>query len=453
MSSRRSPSIAAVCAGAFLGAIDVHLVNVAFPQMLRDFPGTDLAGLSWVFTGYTIAFTAALLPAGGLADRFGRRRVYLAGLTVFVAASVGCAIAPSPGVLIAARLVQGAGGGVITPLALALILPWFTEERRGTGIGLWSATQSVAIAAGPTLSGILVTTWDWRTIFWLHLPVGAAAIALSLATLPPDPQNNDPTLPDLPGLGLLAAAIGLPSLAIAQGQAWGLTDIRTALAMAAGLAAGHLFFRRSTRHPAPLVDLDVLRVTRRPNAAMFVLGLVIFAFPLAAVLFLTGVWGYSEARAGLAITPAPAVQVLVAPLAGRLMHRVGYRAMALGGAALLGASVILPALTADQAPAYPQVLLPALLVAGAGIAVLTTALSGAALADVPPSRLATGTALSVTSRACGAVLGLSALAAFLAGAPRDSLNAYQTVWWAMAVLCLTLLTSSLRLPFRASTGA
>jgi MFS family permease len=170
---------------------------------------------------------------------------------------------------------------------------------------------------------------------------------------------------------------------------------------------------------------------------------------LAAVLFFTGVWDYSEARAGLAFTPAPAIQVLVAPLAGRLIRRTGFRAMALAGAALLLAALVLLALFAGHDSAYLLVFLPSLLLGGSGIALLVTALSAAALVEMPPSRLATGTALSVTSRACGAVIGLSALAVILAGAPRDSLDAYHAVWWTMAGLCGAMTALVIRLPRRA----
>jgi MFS family permease len=132
----------------FLGAVDFYIVSVAIPDLLRSFPGVGITGISWVINGYTVTFTAALLPAGGLADRYGRRRVFLCGLAVFALGALACAVAPSAAVLVAARVVQGAGGGTITPLALTLILPHFPDQRRGTAISLWTATQASAVAAG-----------------------------------------------------------------------------------------------------------------------------------------------------------------------------------------------------------------------------------------------------------------------------------------------------------------
>jgi MFS family permease len=443
--------------------------------MRRGLPGSDLSELSWVFNGYTIAFTAALLPAGGLADRFGYARIYLAGLAAFVVSAAVCAAAPTVGVLVAARLVQGAGGGIITPLTLALILPHFPSARRATAIGLWSAAQSVATASGPAVGGALVAVWDWRTIFLLHVPVGLVVMAGAWWTLPRGGHAGGASgdlgggagdavtgaggtagrgvgaaatgrLPDLGGLTLLVAAIGLPALAIVRGDAWGPADPRTAGVLVTGIAAGALFVRRTVRHPAPIVDLGVLRApgTGRANAAMVLVGVVMFALTLANVLFLVEVWDYTEARAGLAITPAPLAHALAAPLSGRLIGRYGHRAGALAGVVLLASATLTLALgTGVQAGggtarAYGAVVLPALVASGAGVALLVTSLSGAAIAAVEPGRMATGTALSVTSRACGAVIGLSALALLLSSTSSDSAAAYRGVWWAMTGICVLI---------------
>jgi EmrB/QacA subfamily drug resistance transporter len=444
---RRALALVVLCAGAFLGAVDIQLVNVAFPDMLRDFPGSDLAGLSWVFNGYTIAFTVALLPAGGLADRFGYRRVYLAGLATFVGSALVCAVAPSAGVLIAARLVQGAGGGVITPLTLALILPHYPPERRGTAIGVWNATQSLAMASGPSVGGALVGVSSWRTVFLLHVPVGLAVLAGAWLTQPRGGGAERARLPDLPGLVLLIAAIGLPSLAIVRSEQWGPASPRTLSALVLGAAAGVFFVRRARGHPAPIVDLGVLRtrLTRRANTAMFLLGVVMFAFALGNILFLTAVWGYSEARAGLAVTPAALAQAVSAPLAGRLSARVGHRAVAIGGVVLLAFATLDLALAAGDHRAYATVVLPALVASGAAVGMLVTSLSGAAVAEVPSARLATGTALSVTSRACGAVVGLSTLALVLSAAPAGAIGAYHGVWAGMLAICALIALTAARL--------
>jgi EmrB/QacA subfamily drug resistance transporter len=437
--------------GTFLGAIDPTLVNVAFPDLLHSFPQASLAELAWVVNGYTVAFTAALLPAGGLADRFGRRRVYLTGLALFTASALLCAAAPTSLLLVAGRVLQGFGGGTITPLALTLAMRHAPESRRGTAIGLWSATQSVAFAIAPSLGGVIVSAWGWRTVFLLHLPLGLAALLGALRVVPADPPEPGPRrLPDLASVGLLVGAIGLLAVAIVQSHTWGAVSWRTGVALAAAAALGAWLVRRSLRHPVPVADLGLLRVraTRRANLTMLTLGLVMFALQLANVLFLTGVWGYSEARTGVAITPGPIMQALSALLGGRLCNRLGQRAAALPGALLLVGGTLTLTLATGAHADYAHVFLPALLATSAAIGLLVTALSAAAVAEVPPGQLATGTSLSVTSRAIGATVGLSLLAVALSTMPPDAVGSYHRVWGAMAALAAVLTLGTLGLPGR-----
>jgi EmrB/QacA subfamily drug resistance transporter len=445
--TRRWPVLAATCLGAFLGALDFTLVNVAFPDLRASFPGSDLTRLSWVFNGYTIAFAGVLLPAGGLADRFGRRRVYLAGLGTFVAASGLCAAAPSAEALIALRLVQGAGAGILTPLALALVLPQFPAGRRGTAIGLWSASQSAALAVAPSLSGVVVGALGWRAVFLLHLPIGLLALAATWLAVPADPPATGSRLPDLAGVALLVGAIALPTLAIVQSGEWGAASWPTVAAVAGGVGLGVWFVRRSARHPAPVVDLGLLsvRTTRLANVAMFLLGLVMFALQLANVLFLTGVWALSAVSAGLLLTPGPLAHVLAAPLGGRLCNRLGNRAVAVPGALLLAAGTLFLAARTGQRPDYLTAFLPGLLAGSAGVALVVTALSAAAVAEVPADRLATGTAISVNTRAIGAAVGLSSLALVLSQAPAGAAAPYHRVWAVMAAVALGVAAVALTL--------
>lgn len=442
-----------ICTGVFLGAIDFYIVSVAVPDMLRSFPRTGIAGISWVFNGYTVTFTAALLPAGGLADRFGRRRVFLAGVGIFSLSALVCAVAPSAAVLIAARLVQGVGGGTITPLALTLILPQFPAERRGTAIGLWSATQSAAVAAGPSIGGILVSAVGWRAVFLLQLPIGLAALGGTAWALADDqPGGADRTLPDLLGVAVLGGAIGLPSLAIVESHAWGVLNWRTDLALAAGLGLGVVFVRRSLRHQAPVIDLGLLKIraVRDANVAMLLTGMVMFALPVASVLFLTGPWGYSEARAGLAITPGPVAQAAAALTGGKLSNRLGPRAVAVPGAVLLAAAALTLALATGPHSRYWAVIFPAMLGSSAAVGLLVTSLSSAVVSQVPAAQLASGTSLSVTARAAGAVVSLSALALVLAAVHGGTRTpaAFHIAWAAMAVVgaAAVVAAATLRVP-------
>lgn len=441
MAPRRWQVLTALCTATFLGAIDFYIVSIAVPDVLRSFRGTGIAEISWVINGYAITYAAALLPAGGLADRFGRHRVFCLGLGTFLLGALACAAAPSAGVLIAARAVQGIGGGTITPLALTLILPQFPAERRGSAIGMWSATQSAAVAAGPSVGGALVAAVGWRGVFVLQVPIGLAALGGALWTLDRDrPAERGSARPDLLGVLLLAAAIGLPSLAIVQSHAWGALTWRTDVAFFAGVGSGVIFVRRTLSRQAPIIDLDLLRnrTVRRANAVMLLVGLIMFALPVASVLFLTGVWHYAEARAGLAITPGPVMQTIAALIGGRLCNRYGPRALAGPAAVLLAASTFTLALATGTETRYWAVVFPAVLGSSAALGLLINALSAAVLGAVPAAQLAAGTSMSVTARAAGAIVSLSALALVLStvrGGTQTPL-AYHVAWAAMAAIAV-----------------
>jgi MFS family permease len=252
---------------------------------------------------------------------------------------------------------------------------------------------------------------------------------------------------------LLASGIGLTALAIVQGNAWGW---RALAALGPGLVFTVAFVRRSLRHPAPIIDLGLLRIgaVRRANAVMLLVGLVMFALPAAAVLFLTGVWGYSAARAGLAVTPAPVAQAAAALAAGRLCGRYGPRAVAVPGAALLLACTIAFAVAAGPSPRYWVAVFPAVLGSGVAIGLLIISLSAAALIEVPETRLASGTSLTVIARAAGAIVSLAALALVLSAVPGGTGNprAYRLAWTAMAVTAAGALAASLTVRGRKLSG-
>ncbi len=448
--------LAFLCAGVFLGAIDFYIVSIAIPGMLASFPGTGITGISWVIDGYTVTYTAALLPAGGLADRYGHRRVFTIGLAVFTLAALGCAGAPSAGALVAARFVQGAGGGTITPIALTLILPRFPPQRRGSAVGLWAATQSAAMAAGPSVGGLLVSWLGWRAVFGLQVPIGVLALAgavLALrgaqaqpAAVQAQPAAAPRSLPDLTGVVLLGGAVGLFALAVVEAKAWGVLAWRTDLAMVTGLGLGALFVLRTLVVSAPVIDLGLLRIpaVRLGNVAMVLAGLVMFALPFGMVLFLIGVWRYSPARAGLAITPGPIVQAAAALVAARLTNRLRPRQVAVPGAAMLAAGLLALFLGAGRVPSYPEIVLPAIVATSAGLGFLITSLSSVVVGAVPATALGSGTAMSVTARAIGAIVSLSAFTLLLAATPSgtSSASAYHLAWAVMSGLALALVAAS-----------
>src|ERR1700689_4164168 len=208
-----------VCVGVFMSSLDLFIVNIAFPAIGKHFGGASLASLSWILSAYAIVFAALLVPAGRWADAFGRKRAFLLGLGIFVAASTACALAPSVGFLIAARVVQAAGGALMLPTSLGLMLPEFGPHERHVAIGVWAATGGIAAATGPPLGGLLVQA-DWRLVFLVNVPVGIAGLIAGHRVLS-ERRERDAVRPDLLGATGFALAIGALVLAIVKGQTWG----------------------------------------------------------------------------------------------------------------------------------------------------------------------------------------------------------------------------------------
>lgn len=433
--ARRWQVLLVTSVGVFMTFLDVTIVNIAFPDIRASFPGSSLSGLSWILNAYAIVFAAALVPAGRLSDRFGRRRFFFAGLLLFLAASVVCGAAGSVGVLVGARVVQALGGAMLVPSSLALVLPEFPLERRATATALWGATGAVAAAAGPSLGGVLVDWQGWRSVFYVNLLIGLPVLLPARRVLRESRQPQT-ALPDALGAVLLAAGVGALALAIVEGPDWGWSSARVLGAFAASLLLLAGFVWRSSRHSAPVIELSLFRVRSFAvaNAGGFMFALGFYALLLCNVLFLTGVWGYSILEAGVALTPGPLMAALAAPIGGRLSDRFGQRLVAVPGGLIFAAGALLFALGIGEQRSYVDEFLPATLLTGAGVGLSFAAFGSAAVAELPRNRYATGGAISNCFRQIGAALGISALIVVL-GTPSaaDALHDYQRAWALMAL--------------------
>src|SRR4051794_1095799 len=257
--SRTGPVLAVVSAAVFMASLDLFIVNIAFPDIQSDFSGSTLADLSWVLNGYTIVFASLLVPFGRAADRLGRRRVFVGGLLLFVAASAAAAAAPSVDTLVAARVVQAVGAAAILPTSLALLLAEVPLEKRSAAIGIWAATGGIAAALGPPLGGLLVEA-SWRWVFLINLPIGLAAAFAATRVLNESSDPEHAAKPDALGATLLTAAVGLLALGLVKAPDWGWTDPRTLSALIGSVLGFAAFVYRSGHHPAPVVELAMLRV-------------------------------------------------------------------------------------------------------------------------------------------------------------------------------------------------
>jgi EmrB/QacA subfamily drug resistance transporter len=409
----RKSAIAVACAGAFVVFLDTTIVNIAFPDISESFAGSGRDALSWVLDGYFVVIAALLVPAGGLADRFGHRRVFMLGVAGFTAASLFCALAPSLSLLIAFRVLQGIAAALIVPASLAIVLDSFPVERRSAGVGLWGAAAAAAAAIGPTLGGALVEVSDWRLVFLVNLPLGAAIVLVGRGRLP-SPKILDSRLPDLAGAAMLALSLAAVTLGIVEGNDWGWSSAATlgCFAAAALLLAGVV--ARSLRHPRPIVEPALFAHSsfRLGNLGTLLFAAAFFSLILGNVLFLTSIWGYTVLHAGLATLPGPALSTVVAGPAGRLADRFGHRAVILPGTLVfcVGAMVLR---SAGAEPDYVGLWLPGACLTGIGIGLAFPTLGSAAVRDVPVDRFATASAVNAAFRQVGAVLGTALLIAIV----------------------------------------
>jgi EmrB/QacA subfamily drug resistance transporter len=440
--ARRWQVLLVTSVAVFMSFLDVTIVNIAFPDIRSAFPGASLAHLSWILNAYAIVFAAALVPAGRLADRFGRRRFFFLGLFLFLGASAVCGAAGSVDMLIGGRALQALGGAMLVPASLGLVLPEFPLEQRATATALWGATGAVAAATGPSLGGLLVDWQGWRSVFFVNLAIGIPSLVPARRLLR-ERREAQATLPDAVGAVLLSAGVAALALAIVEGPDWGWSSARVLAAFAASAALLPLFVWRSAVHHAPVLELSLFRVRSFSvaNAGLFVFALGFYALLLCNVLFLTGVWHYSIVRAGVALTPGPLAAALFAPIGGGLSDRFGQRVVAVPGGLAFAAGALLFALATGSGRGYAADFLPATVLTGVGVGLSFASLGSAAVAELPGPRFATGSAISNCLRQIGAVLGISTLIVVIGSpSPADVVHSYHRAW---ALMALTGLVSGL----------
>jgi NTE family protein len=439
---RRGPSPRTVLAIASLGAavafVDATIVNIAFPNIEQSFKGTPISSLSWILNAYNIVFAAFLVAAGKIADLLGRRRLFIFGLELFTFASLLCAIAPSPGALIAFRVVQALGAAFLVPSSLALVLNAFPPERRSHGVALLSAVGAAAAGLGPSLGGLLVAADDWRLVFLVNIPIGIAAIVLARRRLVESRTPGRRRMPDLLGALLFALAIAALVLGVVKGQDWGWGNLRVIGSFAVAVVLGAVFVWRCTWHRSPIIDLSLLRIRTFSVAnAMTVIGAAgFYGYTLSNVLYLTGVWRYSVLQAGLALTVGPVVAVAAAGPTSRLVQRLGHRPVLVAGGLIWGAAVLWFVERVGLTPDFLGEWLPGMVFLGIGAGTLFPNLSGAAVASAPGESFATATGMNSVARQVGAALGVAIVVAII-GAPTPlTVHATFQHAWTFGAACL-----------------
>ena len=441
--------LAVVAAASFVATLDAMVLYVAFGSIRRDFPGVSAAALSWILSGYTIVIAAGMIGAGRWADRLGRRRVFLGGMGVFTVASAICAVAPDAGVLIAARVLQGFGAAALTPASLALILRAFPRSRVPQAIALWGAAGALAAALGPTIGGLIVEAWGWRSVFVVNVPIGIAVAILGPRLLDESREPEGSRFPDPVGTVGVTIALVLLALAIVQSGEWGWSSARTVGALLGGIVLLGAFVVRCATVVNPLLALDLFSEAgfRWANLGQLLYGTGFTIMFFGNVQFLREVWGYSPVRTGLAMAPGPLVVFLLAPRFGRLAGRIGQRPILIPGGVISAAAAVFLLSRVASAPGYVAVWLPFTLLSGVGVSMVLPLLTSAAVAGLPSDRFATGSAVNAALRALGQTLGVAIFVAVVGrAASGELLSHHRIAWWLVAAAGVAVTATSWRLP-------
>jgi EmrB/QacA subfamily drug resistance transporter len=396
---------------AFMAALDVLVVTTALTTIQRSL-GATAEQLGWTVNAYSLALAVSILAASALGDRFGRRRVLVGGLGLFAVSSAACALAPSIGLLIVARTVQGIGAATIMPISLTILSATFPADKRGKAIGIWGGLTGLAVAGGPLIGGAIVEGLAWQWIFWVNVVLGAVLIPLILRRVA---ESHGPRVRvDLPGIALVSAgSLGLVwALVRGNGSGWTSTEVLSALAGGAAALVAFVSWELRTRTPMMPMPYFRLRAFSAGNAAASFMTASLFGAVFLMAQFLQVVSGDSPLKTGLQLLPWTATPMVIAPLAGVLADRIGERWILTAGLTLQAIGLGSVALVAGPATPY-LALMPGLLIAGVGISMAIPTVQNAVIGAVPPHAIGKASGTSNTFRQLGGVFGIAlAIAVF-----------------------------------------
>jgi EmrB/QacA subfamily drug resistance transporter len=404
------------------------ILNVAFPRLRAAFDGTPAATLSWVISAYSITAAATLVIAGVVSDRYGRKRVLLIGGAGFALTSLLSGFAPSVGVLVALRIAQAVFGALLTPAGASLVLREFPVTRRATAIAAWAASGSVASAVGPTLGALLVDAGGWRWAFWVNIPFAVAGIVL-VSVLVPEMDRERRPFPDLVSVPLILVSVSGIVLGVSQSARWGWDDSRTIGSIVVGATIGALLVRRSSRHPRPLLDLELFgfRSFRLANIASITFGSTFFAVFLGFPRFTQEVWGFEVRSAGLLLLPIPIAGMVFNGLAGRFADTHGHRpVMVLGGLLQAAGGVVLTVGITEQRNV--ALWLIALTLIGLGTSLIWPAIFGNTVIGVPPDRYGEVTSINQTAQRMANAAGTAIAVSLIGERLGTGIGAYERIF-------------------------
>jgi EmrB/QacA subfamily drug resistance transporter len=391
----------------FMVMLDMTVVTVALPSIQSSLNASEQS-LEWTVNAFSLALASLTLLGGKLGDRFGRRRLFLAGLVIFTASSAACALSQTDAQLVAGRAVQGVGGALMGPLSLSIIVAAFPRDRLPVALGIWAGASAVGLAIGPLVGGFLVDAAGWASVFWVNVPIGIVGLFVTAWVVPESRDSSTQAL-DLPGTALATAGLFafVWGLIETSSNDWGSFDVLWRLALGTLLLAA--FVVREATTAAPMLPLGFFRSVRfsTANLVMLALGFALFGVVYFLTLFMQNVQGYSAVDTGIRSLPLTMMVVLVAPLAGRFSGRFGARPFVVVGMALCAVSIVGLSRLVPDSP-YSD-MWPWLVVFGAGAALTMPVLAATAMSSADSAKAGVASGLLNTSRQVGTALGVAVL--------------------------------------------
>jgi EmrB/QacA subfamily drug resistance transporter len=438
--TRKWWTLAAVAFGLFMIMLDNTVVNVALPSIQRDL-SAGLSELQWIVAGYALTFAALMLIGGKAADAYGRRLVFVVGITVFTLASLWCGLADSGSMLIAARVVQGAGAALMNPATLSIIAATFPPRQRGTAIGIWAGVSALALAIGPLVGGLLTDHLSWHWIFYVNIPVGVLAIVASFLFID---ESRDETHEGLDVPGLVTSGLGLFALTYGLIEAntfgWSSGRIVGSFVIAAVALTAFVILERTQR--APMLPLDLFRsgTYTGANVVVLLVALAMFGVFFFVSLYMQNILGYSAVEAGAAFLPMTLLIIVIAPMAGRASDRIGSRLLMTAGMGLLAVQLVYFSQLGQSASYWA--LLPAMIIGGVGMGLTMTPSVAAATRSVPVEKAGVGSAVLNAFRQVGGSTGIALIGAIMAAeaggrrTPEAFMDGFETSLLVAAVIAL-----------------
>jgi EmrB/QacA subfamily drug resistance transporter len=454
--NRRNWTLAIVSVALFMVVLDNLVVSVALPSIRRDF-GASIQSLEWTVNAYVLAYAVLLLTGAALGDRFGRKRMFVLGLSLFTFASAAAALAPSAGLLVLARAVQGSGAAIVTPLTLTLLADAFPVERRGIALGVWSGISGTAVAIGPLVGGAVVQGISWHWIFWLNVPIGLVLVPVAMRRLQ---ESRGPYgRLDLPGLLLAASgAFGVVfGLVRSQSLGWSSPTILASLGMGALLLTAFVAWERRASEPM----LPMSFFAKRSFAVTNVVSLCMYFGMFGSIFFLSqymqNVLGNTPLQAGLKLLAWTGASMFVAPLAGIFSERYGSRPFMVAGLSLQAIALGWLAATASTSTPYTHMLIP-FIMAGAGMSLVFAPSANAVLSSVLVDQAGQASGANTAIREVGGVLGVAVLASVFTSSggyasPQAFVNGLIPAMWVGVAMLAAGALVALLLPFRTPRAA